>query len=164
MYVMFVCLYICYVCMCVMFVCLYVCYVCMFVYMLCLYVCYVCMYVMFVYMLCLYVCYVCMYVMLLLLDASHLGRMGASTTPRSGRDTFICFRNSPRYYPFYEQSNYPLQLYSPQRHENNDVHLFTTPCIFCIIVPSYVIRQQTFLIIEYNNLIQFVRVHLHVMD
>ena len=138
MFVCMLCLYVCYVCMYVMFVCvlcLYVCYVCMcvmFVYMLCLYVCYVCMYVMFVclyIMLCLHVCYVCMYVMLLLLDASHLGRRGAPTTPRSGRDTFIYFRNSPRYYPFYEQSNYPLQLYSPQRHENNDVHLFTTPCI-----------------------------------
>ena len=65
--------------------------------------------------------------------------------PRGSSSQFYLFRNSHRYYVFYEQWNYPMQLlraYYPQRCKNNYVQLLTTSCVFCSIVDNYVIQGQ----------------------
>ena len=53
--------------------------------------------------------YVCINVSYTLLGHCFSGTFRVSSmTPRRIRDTFILFRNSILYYPFYEQLNYPL--------------------------------------------------------
>ena len=54
------------------------------------------------------------------------------------------FRNSPRYFAFYEQSNYPvLLLCTAVRNDMRTcVQLLITSCVFSLIVQSYVIQGQ----------------------
>ena len=79
--------------------------------------------------LCMYICmYVCIYVCMY----ACITFRGSSTTPRSGRDTYIASGFTP-ILPFLRAVEFLFVVITsncPQHCANNYVHLLTTSCVF----------------------------------